>query len=103
MRGATQPDREEFQKLLSAAYLLQDHSDSLRHETMRQKQGKERACQHAEVMSKVLALGTLFDLEQLNFEAAARSEEHTSELQSHVNLVCRLLLEKKNSHNHRHG
>src|SRR5690606_41583048 len=26
---------------------------------------------------------------------AARSEEHTSELQSRVNLVCRLLLEKK--------
>src|SRR5260370_23893594 len=24
-----------------------------------------------------------------------RSEEHTSELQSHLNLVCRLLLEKK--------
>src|SRR3989344_6564404 len=28
-------------------------------------------------------------------EEFARSEEHTSELQSHVNLVCRLLLEKK--------
>src|SRR5436190_3490199 len=27
---------------------------------------------------------------------AARSEEHTSELQSHSELVCRLLLEKKN-------
>src|SRR5882762_11834492 len=27
--------------------------------------------------------------------AASRSEEHTSELQSHLNLVCRLLLEKK--------
>src|SRR4029434_11315074 len=27
-----------------------------------------------------------------------RSEEHTSELQSHLNLVCRLLLEKNNSH-----
>src|SRR5260370_41184065 len=27
--------------------------------------------------------------------AAGRSEEHTSELQSHLNLVCRLLLEKK--------
>src|SRR5690242_21083317 len=27
----------------------------------------------------------------------SRSEEHTSELQSHVNLVCRLLLEKKNN------
>src|SRR5438477_9211352 len=39
-----------------------------------------------------------------------RSEEHTSELQSHVNLVCRLLLEKKkkkdkdniNSYNKKH-
>src|SRR5690242_21287578 len=30
--------------------------------------------------------------------AQARSEEHTSELQSHVNLVCRLLLEKKKKH-----
>src|SRR5690242_20994657 len=29
-----------------------------------------------------------------------RSEEHTSELQSHVNLVCRLLLEKKKTNNH---
>src|SRR5579864_9664343 len=28
-----------------------------------------------------------------------RSEEHTSELQSHVNLVCRLLLEKKKNIN----
>src|SRR5688500_19431080 len=29
-----------------------------------------------------------------------RSEEHTSELQSPCNLVCRLLLEKKNKHVH---
>src|SRR5260370_3475305 len=28
----------------------------------------------------------------------SRSEEHTSELQSHLNLVCRLLLEKKKKH-----
>src|SRR5690242_21224057 len=28
-------------------------------------------------------------------DCLGRSEEHTSELQSHVNLVCRLLLEKK--------
>src|SRR4051812_49889742 len=32
-------------------------------------------------------------IEALGWEE--RSEEHTSELQSHVNLVCRLLLEKK--------
>src|SRR2546430_9343533 len=30
--------------------------------------------------------------------AAARSEEHTSELQSQSNLVCRLLLDKKTNH-----
>src|SRR5438034_7492769 len=29
------------------------------------------------------------------FVGVARSEEHTSELQSHSDLVCRLLLEKK--------
>src|SRR2546427_3683398 len=31
---------------------------------------------------------------------ASRSEEHTSELQSQSNLVCRLLLEKKNDDGH---
>src|SRR5260370_20076564 len=36
-------------------------------------------------------LAALLDLLVLN----VRSEEHTSELQSHLNLVCRLLLEKK--------
>src|SRR2546426_6983165 len=34
---------------------------------------------------------------QLHRTAHARSEEHTSELQSPCNLVCRLLLEKKKS------
>src|SRR5438034_6844098 len=31
-----------------------------------------------------------------------RSEEHTSELQSHSDLVCRLLLEKKKKKKHNH-
>src|SRR5260370_16298900 len=33
---------------------------------------------------------------QIQQHEGMRSEEHTSELQSHLNLVCRLLLEKKN-------
>src|SRR2546430_6319588 len=33
---------------------------------------------------------------QVNYIIGIRSEEHTSELQSQSNLVCRLLLEKKN-------
>src|SRR5260370_19702431 len=32
---------------------------------------------------------------QYSMHERPRSEEHTSELQSHLNLVCRLLLEKK--------
>src|SRR2546430_15588171 len=32
------------------------------------------------------------------WQPGGRSEEHTSELQSQSNLVCRLLLEKKNEH-----
>src|SRR5260370_14395869 len=32
-------------------------------------------------------------------DPGGRSEEHTSELQSHLNLVCRLLLEKKKNRN----
>src|SRR5260370_16124688 len=33
--------------------------------------------------------------QRFSVSSRTRSEEHTSELQSHLNLVCRLLLEKK--------
>src|SRR5437867_6310042 len=36
---------------------------------------------------------------RLGLSATVRSEEHTSELQSPYDLVCRLLLEKKNTPN----
>src|SRR2546430_354269 len=39
--------------------------------------------------------GLLFSSRGPGFEAHNRSEEHTSELQSQSNLVCRLLLDKK--------
>src|SRR5260370_5583650 len=42
------------------------------------------------VVSDVMRSRTVAATSQQN-----RSEEHTSELQSHLNLVCRLLLEKK--------
>src|SRR5260370_11551788 len=35
-------------------------------------------------------------MDSIDLEREKRSEEHTSELQSHLNLVCRLLLGKKN-------
>src|SRR5437588_7820978 len=42
-----------------------------------------------------LAGALISDLFAAGVAGAARSEEHTSELQSHSDLVCRLLLEKK--------
>src|SRR5438034_4486386 len=44
-------------------------------------------------------LGMAFD----TTGAILRSEEHTSELQSHSDLVCRLLLEKKNHYREQWG
>src|SRR5690606_42113392 len=41
---------------------------------------------------------TLISKFESSFFQLFRSEEHTSELQSRENLVCRLLLEKKNTH-----
>src|SRR5438034_8109897 len=55
----------------------------------------------ARAIETVLAMGgvTLEDVEHVAIsrdpKAHLRSEEHTSELQSHSDLVCRLLLEKK--------
>src|SRR2546426_7968733 len=64
---------------------------------------KKRGINHPYVKNYVLARTTpltrarktLPHFEQTFKKLRARSEEHTSELQSPCNLVCRLLLEKK--------
>src|SRR5260221_10216753 len=43
----------------------------------------------------LLSVASFFFASELAGEPSNRSEEHTSELQSHSDLVCRLLLEKK--------
>src|SRR5256885_11853316 len=48
---------------------------------------------------KVKAVRALIETEHFAFDPS-RSEEHTSELQSPCNLVCRLLLEKKKTEYH---
>src|SRR5260370_24790676 len=48
--------------------------------------------------TRIPALVTVtFSFSTIRIVENERSEEHTSELQSHLNLVCRLLLEKKKS------
>src|SRR5260370_29994026 len=46
------------------------------------------------------ASGALNSAGKIELADLTRSEEHTSELQSHLNLVCRLLLEKKKKPRH---
>src|SRR5690606_41042349 len=48
------------------------------------------------IHDKIAAIGILLFLEAGIQALYGRSEEHTSELQSRENLVCRLLLEKTN-------
>src|SRR5260370_23114687 len=57
---------------------------------------KLSAVSFAQILREAPALATPFVLGLARAESEqSRSEEHTSELQSHLNLVCRLLLEKK--------
>src|SRR2546429_5886544 len=53
---------------------------------------------HPGMVIDATELGDLLPLSGAEY----RSEEHTSELQSRLHLVCRLLLEKKNTHHQPH-
>src|SRR2546427_2107393 len=55
-----------------------------------------------EVPPKTRETFELYRIKGLTQRQIARSEEHTSELQSQSNLVCRLLLEKKKTRTQRH-
>src|SRR5260221_8689758 len=54
-----------------------------------------RCLTHVHIRSKLVRNGARELGADVNVCKTARSEEHTSELQSHSDLVCRLLLEKK--------
>src|SRR5688572_31520321 len=63
------------------------------YETRSPSRERERA---AEVQKQKRAEEAAAEADRLAAMSPGRSEEHTSELQSQSNLVCRLLLEKKN-------
>src|SRR2546430_13645364 len=72
-----------------------DRPDQIHTMLKRQRVARQRttaACQRGQTRTegRVQSL----DVRRID-DAVARSEEHTSELQSQSNLVCRLLLEKK--------
>src|SRR5260370_15986401 len=57
----------------------------------------QRRVQHDAVAPVILLQATASRSGDVRAVGRVRSEEHTSELQSHLNIVCRLLLEKKNT------
>src|SRR2546426_7563024 len=70
-------------------------------EAVREARDSGGQCLHAVAVPRVLGQGArrggerIHDLPRPAYLRSLRSEEHTSELQSPCNLVCRLLLEKK--------
>src|SRR2546422_6612335 len=59
-----------------------------------------RTLKHAQ-LARAKGIDASYELFVSQGLEALRSEEHTSELQSRLHLVCRLLLEKKKKHNTR--
>src|SRR6266487_6112069 len=62
-----------------------------------------RSARHTPVAPLALDVDPGADPHVATERAVGRSEEHTSELQSPVHLVCRLLLEKKKNHGKNHA
>src|SRR5260370_18224643 len=61
------------------------------------KSYRSRASQERQLSSPRPFIQTMESLQEQARLWSIRSEEHTSELQSHLNLVCRLLLDKTKS------
>src|SRR5690242_21489239 len=85
LKAAGEPTRLRVLALLAESELtVSDLTEILR-------QSQPRLSRHLRLLTEA----GLVDRFREGSWAFFRSEEHTSELQSHVNLVCRLLLEKK--------
>src|SRR5207249_8352685 len=87
---------------LSEIPMAHDRSVSMRWTTPRRRHGNASAClkrkshfRHGLFSCQSISSGTMWERSSSRSKST-RSEEHTSELQSRFDLVCRLLLEKKN-------
>src|SRR5499427_2024237 len=78
----------------AASVLTATRATPLAVEASRPKKSTNTPC--PAIMFVSISTPTVFPARMAAISPRARSEEHTSELQSHSDLVCRLLLEKKN-------
>src|SRR5260370_11898672 len=111
-RSATESLRRARDDLIGTVQQLQRANEALQAESRERKSAEEKLQQSEAYLSEAQRLSptgsfgwristgeTIWSEETFRIfqydRATKRSEEHTSELQSHLNLVCRLLLEKK--------
>src|SRR5260370_14430637 len=92
-------DAKAFSKLVQTGLSLQVNQQAQLGRTLKvgaQTETVEVVSQAPLLESESSSVGTVIGQQMVNqLPLNGRSEEHTSELQSHLNLVCRLLLEKK--------
>src|SRR5205085_10837408 len=112
--GALDDQAKASRHLHEVTSRMSDHISEINRATREQARGTQMLAQEADKVREIAAqvkkatdeqsqagAGITAALENIAFDSRAmrdqlqRSEEHTSELQSQSNLVCRLLLEKK--------
>src|SRR2546430_4342168 len=90
-----------LEKIRQALWVLRDKQVGVLGLAFKANTDDIRFAPSLEVIRRLLAEGAqvrAYDQEAMD-RTSVRSEEHTSELQSQSNLVCRLLLEKKKKYN----
>src|SRR5690348_17439283 len=80
--------------------LFRSGKASFSHAERRHPQDRPRRGNHEGMRHHARGRGRARESRRARDGQRSRSEEHTSELQSPVHLVCRLLLEKKKKNNH---
>src|SRR5260370_28795803 len=86
-----------FEVRFPAGRIAEEFRNDLLPAERRERQRRDklpRAASHHHLHAEPVLLQTAHEFPSF-ISRHSRSEEHTSELQSHLNIVCRLLLEKK--------
>src|SRR5438034_7281244 len=101
LRFAQSVDVEPLARLINAAFIVEQpfiEGDRIDPRGVRAylEKGKFLVAEDSHGLAGCVYLELRGERGYLGLLGVERSEEHTSELQSHSDLVCRLLLEKKN-------
>src|SRR5699024_5567203 len=89
----TTDSKKKFEEALKVAIDIINKTDATQEEIDEAQKALEKAIENLKERAPPVKVNVRVESQQ---QTLVRSEEHTSELQSRFDLVCRLLLEKKN-------